>query len=109
MRKVARLISFGFNRALEPRDSVIITMQFDQIRANIVVRISEFGIDVDSRATLLYGLVQFALKMISPAQKCVRFGGGMQFQGSFVKLYGAVVIALHLSLISILQEFPRTH
>src|ERR1700722_7306449 len=109
MRKMPRLISFGFNGALQPWDSVIKAVQLDQIRADIVVGISKFWINIDGRATLRYGLVQLALEMVSPAEKCVSFGGGMQFQGGFVKIYSTVVIALHLGLISILQKFPRTH
>src|ERR1700733_9123884 len=102
MRKMTRLISFGFNCPFQPRNSIIKPLQLDEIGANIVVGISEFGININGGTTLLDGLAQLALKMVSPAQECVCLRRGMQFERGFVKLDSAIVITLHLSLISIL-------
>src|ERR1700756_3793316 len=46
--------------------------------------------------------------MIGPAEKSMRFGCRMQLERRLVELGGAIVIAFHLGLISVLQHFPRT-
>src|SRR5262249_14319282 len=48
----------------------------------------------------------FALKMIGPAQKRVGFGRRMQIERRLIELDGAIVVAFHLRLIGILQDFP---
>ena len=44
--------------------------------------------------------------MIGPGEERVGFGGRMKIERGLVKFDGAIVIAFHLCLISVLQNFP---
>src|ERR1035438_4881063 len=61
--------------------------QFDHVRANIVVRVAKIRVQFDGPFAFRNRVDQFALKMIRPAQKCVRLCGGVQFQSRLVQLH----------------------
>src|SRR5260370_2063533 len=103
---MARYVARRLGGLLKPRESFFEVPQLNQIRANIVVGIAEFRIDFDGALTLGDGFIEFALKMIGPAQKRMRLGGGMQLQRGLIQLHGALVVAFHLGLVRILQNFP---
>src|ERR1700719_3750820 len=69
MRKMARLVGARLDGALEPRNRFIKTIKFNQICADVVVRIAEFWIDFDRALALGDGFFDAALKMIRPAEK----------------------------------------
>jgi hypothetical protein len=108
MREMARLVALGFHGAFEPGNGFIKPPQFNQIRANIVVGIAKLRIEIDGPAALRDGFVDFALEMISPAQKGMRFRGGMNVERRLIQLHGTFVVAFHLRLIGILKDFPCT-
>jgi len=105
--KMARLITARFNGALEPRYRFIKSAQLDQIRADVVVRIAKLRIDFYRALAFSNGVFDAALKMICPAEKRVGLGSGVQFERGLIELDGPVVVALHLGLVSVLQDFPR--
>jgi hypothetical protein len=106
MREVARLVARSFDSLLQPGNGFIELAKFNHISANIVVRIAEIGIESDGAFAFRDGIEKLALKMIGPAEKGVSFGGGMEIERGLVKLNGTIVIAFHLCLISVLQNFP---
>src|SRR5262249_49068631 len=74
--------------------------------ADVVVRIPEIRIDLDGALAFSNRIHKLALKVVGPAEKRVRLGRGMQIQRRLIKLDGAIVVAFHLRLISVLQNFP---
>ena len=76
MRKVARLVAARFRGAFEPGNRFIKAILFDQVGADIVVRIAKIGIDLDGEFAFGDGLVNAPLEMVGPTQKGVRLGGG---------------------------------
>src|SRR5207248_2265630 len=70
-------------------------------------RAIEIGIDLDGALALRDGFVDAALEMITPAKKRMGLGRGVQFKRRLIELDGAIVIAFHLRLIGVLQDFPR--
>ena len=106
MREMTRFVSARLDRLLEPRNRFVKLPKFDQVCANIVVRIAEIRIEFNSALALRNGVEEFPLEMISPAEKGVRFGRRMKIQRGLIEFYRAVVIAFHLRLIGILQHFP---
>ena len=107
MGKVPGFVAARFGGALEPGDGFVVALLFDQVRANVVVRIAEIGIDLDGALALRDGFVDAALEMITPAKKRMGLGRGVQFKRRLIELDGAIVIAFHLRLIGVLQDFPR--
>src|SRR5215469_12879556 len=107
VRKVARLVAARFYGLLQPGNRFIELAKFDQVRANIVVRVAEIRVEFDGALAFGDGIEKLALEMIGPAEKGVRFGRGMKVQRMMVELDGTVVIAFHLRLLGILQHFPR--
>ena len=107
VRKMARLVTARFHSAFQPRNRFIESAQLDQIRADVVVRIAELRIDFDRALALGNGVFDAALKMIRPAEKRVSLGSGVQFERGLIELHGAIVVALHLGLVSVLEDFPR--
>ncbi len=67
MREVARVVARSGDGAFEPRDGFVVFFQLDQVRADVVVGIAEFGIYFDGALTFGDGVFDFSLKMISPA------------------------------------------
>ena len=106
MRKVARLVSAGFDGLLQPWDGFIELAEFDHVRANIVVGIAKIRVQLDRALTFCNGIQYFPLKMISPTQKRVSLCRWMEFERMLVELDSTFVIALHLRLIGVLQHFP---
>src|SRR5882757_7976561 len=106
MRKMPRLVPPRFNGSFQPGDRFFESSHLDHVRADIVVRVTEFRIKFNSSLALRDCFVQSALEMIRPTQKRVRFRGRKKFQRRLVQLYRAVIIAFHLRLIRILQNFP---
>jgi len=103
---MARLVALGVDGLLQPGNSLIEITLLDHVGANVVVGIAKIGINFDSALALGNGIFELALKMIGPAEKSVRLGGRVQVKGGLVELDGAIVIALHLSLIGVLKNFP---
>src|SRR5207249_5098012 len=66
--KVARLVAARFRGAFQPGNGFLETAQFDQVRANVVVRIAEFRIDFDGEPALGNGFFDAPLEMIRPAE-----------------------------------------
>ena len=106
MWEMPRLLPLGVDRLLQPGNSLIEIALLDHVRADVVVGIAEIWIDLDGALALGNGIFKLALKMIGPAEKSMGLGRGMQVKGGLVKLDGAIVIALHLSLIGVLKNFP---
>ncbi len=107
VRKMSRFVTSRFHRLLQPRNGFIKLRQFDHVRANVVVGIAKIGIQFNGPLTLGNRIYQFALEMIGPAQKCVRFRRGMQLQRRLIEFHGSIVVAFHLRLVGVLQHFPR--
>src|SRR6267378_1097227 len=80
--------------------------QLDQIRADVVVRVAELRIEPDGELAFRNGFFNAPLEMIGPAQEGMSLGRGMELQRRLIQLDGAVVVAFHLCLISVLQNFP---
>ncbi len=93
---------------LQPWNGFIVAAEFDEIGPDVVVGIAEVRVEFDGALALSDGLFDTALKMVGPAQEGMRFGGRVQFERSLIELYGAVVVAFHLRLIGVLQNFPGT-
>ena len=102
VRKVARFVTPRICGLLKPGNRFIKPSLLDKIRADVVVRIAELRVNLYGPLALSDGVVNAPLEMIRPAQKRVRFGGGMQIERGLIQLDGAVVIAFHLRLISVL-------
>jgi len=68
----------------------------DQVGADIVVWVPVGGVDLDGFFALADGFVHLALIVVGPAQKGVRFGGGVQFDRPFVELRRQFEVPLHL-------------
>ncbi len=106
MREMSGFVARGFDGLLQPGNGFIELAEFNHIGANVVVRVAEIGIQLDGAFAFGDGIEKAALKMVGPAEEGVGFGGGMKFQGRLVKFDGAIVVAFHLCLISVLKHFP---
>ncbi len=107
VRKMARLIAARFDGALEPWNRFIESVQLDQIGPDVVIRIAEFRVDFDGALAFSNRIFDAALKMVRPAEKCVGLGRRVKFERGLIELDGPVVVALHLGLVSVLEDFPR--
>src|SRR6202000_259428 len=107
VRKMPRLISRRFHRPLQPRNRLIVLIQLDQIRTNIVVRIPKLRIDFNRPLALRDRLIQLGLKVICPPQKSVRFRRRAKVERRLIEFDSALIVAFHLCLIGVLQHFPR--
>ena len=76
MREVAWFIARCGDGLLQPGNGFIVTTELNEIGTDIVVGIAEFWIDGDRAFTFRNGLINFPLKMISPAEKSVGLGVG---------------------------------
>src|SRR5260370_3139550 len=106
VRKAPRLVAPRFDGALEQRGRLIVVVLFDEVGADIVVRVAKIGVGVDGALACGDGIFDAPLEMIGPAQKRVSFRGGMQFERRLIELNGAIVVAFHLRLVGVLQDFP---
>ena len=91
---------------LEPGDGFIEAAEADQVGADVVIGIAEIGIDSDGALALGDGVLDLALEVIGPAEKSVRFGGGIGFEGILVEHHGTVQFAGHLGLVGFLKQLP---
>src|ERR1700722_20401337 len=82
VREVARFVAFCFYGLFEPRDGFFMAVQVDQVKADIVVRITEVRIDFDGALAFCDGFFNFSLKMICPAKEGVGLGCWVQSDGS---------------------------
>src|SRR5260370_32868 len=108
VREMARLVAAGLYRLLQPGNGFIVAGKFDEIGPDVVVGIAEVRIELDGALAFGDGFFDAALKMIGPAEEGMRLGGGMQLERSLIELYRALVVAFHLRLIRVLQNFPCT-
>ena len=70
---MAWLVAARFRGALEPGNRFIKAILFDQVGPDIVVRVTEIGIDLNGALAFGDGLVDPALEMVGPTEKGVRF------------------------------------
>src|SRR5229473_5268209 len=106
VRKVTRLVAAPSRGLFQPGNRFLEPAQLDQIRADVVVRVAELRIEPDGELAFRNGFFNAPLEMIGPAQEGMSLGRGMQLQRRLIQLDGAVVVAFHLCLISVLQNFP---
>src|SRR5713226_4723214 len=71
-----------------------------------VVRVTEFGVELDGALAFGNGLFNAPLEMIRPAQEGMGLGGRMQVQRRLIEFDGAIIVAFHLRLVGVLQDFP---
>src|SRR5579862_5366585 len=107
MRIAAGLIAFGHDGFFEPGDSLVPPLQFNQISADIVVRISEIGVYLDGLPTFSNGAVEIAQKGVRPAAKGVSLGGGKRIDRTSVEFDRLPVLARHLLRVGVLEKLGR--
>ena len=73
-----RIVARGGQRLLEPSDGIFDALQFQQIGADVVVRIAKAGIDLDSEFTCCDRFIVEAQVRIRPAQKGVCLGSRVE-------------------------------
>ncbi len=78
----------GGRRLLEPRDRVIETAEFDQVRPDVVVRIPEPGVDGDRALAFLDRVVVSAHEAERPTVKRVRLAGRRESNRALVRVRG---------------------
>src|SRR5262249_21122590 len=106
VREVARLVAAGAAGFLEPWEGVLHPAQLEQIKTHIVIRNAEKGIDGDRAFAFADGFLNATLIVVGPAEKGVSLGSRMEVKGRLIELDGALVVALHLGLIAVLEDFP---
>src|SRR5215471_11643175 len=92
---------------LEPGYSLVELALLHHVAPDVVVRVSELGIDVDSLETLRASLVEPALEAISPAEKGVRLRRRAQLDRALVELDRPVELALHLMPVGLPPDLGR--
>ena len=88
MRVTIALVSGRLKRALQPRDGSVHFAFLQKVGADIVVGISEAGIDFDGLPAFLDRIVDASQKTIRPTQKRVCLGGGKGFNRFLVEIDG---------------------
>ena len=106
MREMTRFVATRLDGLLQPRNGLVELAEFDHVCANVVIGIAKIGIEFDGALALGDGVQQFALKVIGPAEKRMRFGGRMKIERRVVEFDRPIVITFHLCLIGVLQHFP---
>src|SRR5439155_5557706 len=107
VRVVARLVARRFDRRLEPGNRLVETPELDQVRADVVVRIPEVGIDRDRFLALHDRVLEPPLEAVGPAEEGVRLGGGVERDRLLIALDGGVQLALHLQAVGLLEQLDR--
>src|SRR5207244_465612 len=107
VRVVAWLVARRLDRRLEPGNRLVETPELDQVRADVVVRIPEVGIDRDRLLALRDRVLKPPLEAVGPAEEGVRLGGGVERDRLLVALDGGVQLALHLQAVGLLEELDR--
>src|SRR5882724_525760 len=108
MWKVARLVAWRRERALEPRDRLVELALLEEVRADVVVRVAEVGIDGDRLLALRDRVVETILETVRPAQERMRLGGGMAGDRLPIQPDRVVETAVHLQPVSLGEELLRT-
>src|SRR6185295_2303884 len=116
MRKLARLVSPRLLRPLQPRDGLVELPLLHQVTTDVVVGVSEIGVDVDGAQALLGRLIEAALEAVSPSQEGVGLGGRVHLDRALIELDRPVELPPHLVLVGLLPDrggpveaFRRTH
>jgi uncharacterized protein len=104
VRKVPRLVTRRELGPLEPGDCAAEVAFLDQVRTDVVVRISEIRIDVDRAFTVLERAVDVALPAQGPTEERVSFGGRKELDRLPVAAHGLFDLAPHLELRSLFPE-----
>jgi hypothetical protein len=104
VRELITAVALGPDRLLEPADRLVGSAKIDQVYADVVVRIAVVGIDRDRLLALLNGFFQTAEVAHRPAEKGVRLGCRVEFDGLFESLDRLFVGAGEMQLITLLPE-----
>ena len=104
--KVA-FISRSRHRALEPLDRSVEIALLDQVRADVVVRVAEVGINFDRAMAFFNRLVREAHEAVSPSEKRMRFGSRVSRNRLLVEIDGFIQVAAHLRFIGRLKKPER--
>ena len=87
-----RLITGRLDRALEPRNCLVVASKVNQIRADIVVRVAKVRINFDGAPAFLDGLFCLSLEVVRPSrEKSCRLlaVGRKDFRANFIELTAA--------------------
>src|ERR1700730_15415778 len=90
------LVARRDHRFLKPGNSFVPFFLFNQVSPDIVVRVTELGIQLDRLQALSDGPVVVAEERVRPTAERVSLGSGEGLDGTTVKLDGLLVLALHL-------------
>src|SRR5437016_7824782 len=93
VRVVAWLVAWRLDRRLEPGNRLVETPELDQVRADVVVRIPEVGVDRDRLLALRDRVLEPPLEAVGPAEEGVRLGGGVERDRLPVALDGGLQLA----------------
>src|SRR4029077_19734091 len=103
--EAAGFVAFGKHGFFKPGDGVVPFLLFDQIGADIVVRIAELGVESDGLMAVLDGAVVVGQEGIGPAAEGVGLGGREGGNGAGVEFDGLLVVATRLQFVGAAEEF----
>src|SRR5262245_25975973 len=107
VRIVTRLVARGALGLLEPRDRLVGAPELDQVRADVIVGISERRIDRDGRSALRDGVLMASECAERPPEERVRLGARMEGDRVAVVRERFVESAFHLSLVAPMKSRAR--
>src|SRR5205085_2050367 len=86
---------------------LVVAAELDQVRADVVVRVSEVGIDRDRLLALRDRVVETALEAVRPAEERVRLGGRVERDRTTVAVDRALELPFHLQAVGFLHQLHR--
>ncbi len=96
----AGIVTRGCRRLFQPGNGLLPALLFNQVAANVVIRIARSGIDPDRLLALLYGLLVIAEIGVRPPLEGISLRRGIGLYGVGVEFDGLFIFAMHLVLIS---------
>src|SRR5205085_2211143 len=100
VRVKVSFITRGRERAPQPGNRTSQIALLNQVSADVVIRISEVGVNLNRLMAFGNCFVRQSHKAVRPAEKCVRLGGRAGGKRLAVEVGGGVQLAAHLRFVS---------
>src|SRR2546426_7840447 len=100
-------VPLGLEGLLEPRDCLLRSLKLDEVRSDVVVRISERWVRLDRPLALLDRALGVPHEAVRPAEERVALRGRKQREGPLVQVHSILQVAEALEDVGGVERPPR--
>src|SRR5690606_33574353 len=102
--KVVTIVARSSQRLAKPVHSFVGFPLFEQVNPDIIVGVTQPGIDANGPLAFQNGLIPAILHAKCPSQKGMGLSGGMYLDRLAIQLHSLIQQTVHLRLISLLKQ-----